>query len=208
MKVLIKRAFIVITLVALLSFSVVGAIMQEYKSNFEFPRRYGVERVTHYDPRVNFAKIDTFVYLEPANADKGKGVGRGGYSPIYPRGTVDMRSSTWYGYPRAEAVIKTKDLPASDEINGQFEAWLVDEETGRRLSMGVFTTRFGGTGLLQYRIDNYFDPYDTVEVTLEPLFDEDITPGPVVLIGPIPAPRYFNPPPASRTMITQALVTY
>ncbi len=200
------KAFITILLIALLSLSAVA--LHTYKSNFEFPKRYGVERVTHYDPRVNFARIDTFVYLEPANADKGKGVGRGGYAPIYPRGTADLRSSTWYGYPRAQAVIKTKDLPPSDEINGQYEAWLVDDDTGYRLSLGTFTTRFGGAGMLEYNIGNYFDPYDTIEVTLEPLFDEDITPGPVVLIGPIPAPRYFNPPPKSSKMVTQSLVTY
>jgi len=201
-----KRLIIAIILVALLSLSAVA--LHSYKSSWEFPRKYGVSRVTNYDPRVNFAKIDTTVYLEPAEADKGKGVGRGGYSPIYPRGTAQIKSSSWYGYPRAQVFVKVKDLPPSYEAAAQFEAWLVDDDTGHRLSVGTFTTGFGGVGLVTLNIDTYLDPYDLVEVTIEPIYDTDIAPGPALLIGPIPAPEYFNPPPRSSKMISTGFTRY
>ncbi len=204
-----RKLAIFVTAIALLSLTVLAIVPEtSYKTPIDAPRRYGVERVTHYDPRVNFARIDTTVYLSPVEVEHFKGVGRGGYAPLYPRGTARVRSSTWYGYPRAQVNIMTKDLPPSYEINSQFETWLVDAETGQRLSVGTFTTGFGGIGTSHYVIDNYFDPYDFVEITVEPFDDMDVSPGPVALIGRIPPPRFYNPAPKSGLMITQTFSEY
>lgn len=199
-----RKIIILLAMVSLLSLLALAA--HDYKTPFDAPRRYGVERVTHYDPRVNFARVDTTVYLGPGVLTEYKGVGRGGYAPFYARGTARVRSSTWYGYPRAQVDLVTKDLPSSDDIHEQFEAWLVDQETGQRLSLGTFTTGFGGTGVLYYQIDNYFDAYDVLEVTKEPFDDNDVSPGPVALIGKVPPPNlplYFNPPPKQAKMVTE-----
>ncbi len=205
-----KRTLLVIVLLALLSVSVLA--LHTYKTPFDAPRRYGVERVTHYDPRVNFARINTIVYLAPGVLEDFRGAGRGGYAPFYGRAAARVSSSTWYGFPRARVDIKTKDLIPSDEINAQYEAWLVDKDTGYRLSLGTFTTLFGGVGELWWKSDTYYlDPYDLMEITVEPYDDTDVLPGEVVLVGAVPPPNlpiYFNPPPKSAKMVTETIRNY
>lgn len=177
----------------------------DYKTGFNIERQTGVERVTHYDPRVNFARMDSIVYLRPVEFGDYYGAGRGGEAPFYYRGTARIMSSSWYGFPRAQAVIQVKDLPVTDKERVQFEVWLVDTNSNYRLSLGSFTTLFGGIGTLDYRIDNYFDAYDLVEVTVEPLDDMDEAPGEVILIGAIPPPTHFSPPPRDSKMDTPTI---
>ncbi len=182
-----------------------------YKTPLDFNRRYGVERVTHYDPRVNWPNIEATVYLGPVEPEEFKGTGRGGMSPMYARGTARIQSSTFYGFPRSEVRVNTKDIPPSYEVNGMFEGWMVDADTGYRMSMGTFTTGFGGVGESVYRINKYLEPYDYVEITLEPYDDMDVSPGPVVLIGTLPdltELKYYNPPPKQSKMITQSIKNY
>jgi len=177
----------------------------QFNSSFQFVRRLGVERVTHFDPRINVPEFNTMVYLEPAVDDKFKGNGRGGANPFYPRGTAHVRASDVYGFPNAEVVINTKDLRPTYEIGSIYEAWLVDSESGYRLSLGTFTTVFGGVGALVYVVNNYIDSYDKVEVTVEPYDDLDVTPGPTVLVGNIARPRLYEPPPKDSKMATGPL---
>lgn len=182
--------------------------LNDYKSAFDFPERLGVQRVTHYDPRVNFARIDSTVYLAPPGVEEQIGAGRGGYAPFYPRGTVRIRSSTWYGYPRAQLTVNTKDLPPSYNDDIQYEVWLVDEDSGYRLSTGTFTTGFGGIGEMWYQIDNYFDAFDWVEITAEPYDDNDVSPGPIALLGRVPPPNFYDPAPKDSKMITETFRYY
>lgn len=185
-----------------------------YKTAFDFPRKYGVERVTNYDPRVNYGRINTFVYLTPPAPKEYVGAGRGGYAPFYPRATVQIGSTSWYGSPLINIVVKTKDLDPSYDKNMMYEVWLVDAETGYRLSVGTFTTGFGGVGELYYTMNNYADPYDFVEITSEPFEDFDVSPGPLVLVGGInardrtPQPGYFNPEPKDTKMISSLFTNY
>jgi hypothetical protein len=197
-----KKVIVVVALLALLSLSVLA--IGTYKTPLVSSKKYGqggVQRVTNYDPRVNFQTIDTIVYLTPPGPEIYPGVGRGGVAPMYPRGSGKLESITWYGYPRGRVQIKTKDIPASDRTNSMFEAWLVDVDTGYRLSLGTFVTGFGGVGEIDYHVDYYLDPYDFVEVTLEPFDDLDVGPGPVVLVGQIPQANYYNPDPKSAKMV-------
>lgn len=206
-----KTLFVIIAVIALLSFSVI-AEFNTYKTPLVSSHVYGqggVQRVTNYDPRVNFAHIKTMVYLSPPGPEQFKGAGRGGYAPMYPRGTAYIQSTPWYGNPLAKVDVNTKDLTPSANFDGHFEVWLVDTDTGYRSTVGTFTTAFGGVGELRYKTQNYFDAYDIVEITAEPFDDVDISPGPVVLQGIIPAPVYFNPDAKSAKMvIPPALVTY
>ncbi|RJQ19988.1 anti-sigma factor [Candidatus Woesearchaeota archaeon] len=200
-----KRIVSIVLLIALLSVSAIAAIMDSYVSPLEFPRRYGVERVTHYDPRVGISKINTLVYLEPTFVQQSIGAGRGGYEPIFPRGTARVESSAWDGYPRGAVRVTTKDLPPSDRIGMQFEAWLVDDDTGYRLSLGQFYTLFGGVGELRYDGSLYFDAYDRVEITVEPFEDLDVLPGQVVLEGPIQKDYSgYRPPARQGRMVTES----
>jgi len=199
------RSIILAVVMTLLTVSAVA----QYVSIFDFPQRGGVERVTHYDPRVNYERIDSTVYLEPYQFDKGEGVGRGGYSPIYPRGTARVRSSTYYGYPRGSFQLSIKDIPASERVGGLYEAWLVDEDSGYRLSMGTFTASLGGVGTLNHNMLNYLNEYDTVEITFEPYDDLDPLPGPIVLIGVLPKSHdFYNPEPKQAKLITESINTY
>jgi hypothetical protein len=202
-----RKTIIGIAVLALLCLGVF-ALHDDYRTPFSFEKRLGVQRVTHYDPRVNFARIDAMVYLDPLGVEEQIGAGRGGYAPFYPRGTAKIRSSTWYGFPRAQVNINTKDLEPSFEIDAQYEAWLVDAETGYRLSLGTFTTAFGGVGEIWYVANTYFDSYDWVEVTVEPYDDNDVSPGPIVLLGRIPPPTHFNPPPKSSKLVTDTYSFY
>jgi len=195
-----KRLAILFALL-LATTAALAAISEQYKTPFEAPRRQGVERVTHYDPRIHIARIDSTVYLEPAQASKFEGVGRGGYAPFYARGTARIFSRTTTGFPSASVHIKTKDI----ESGKVYEGWLVDHDSGYRLSLGTFvTTGFGGVGELRYRTNNYLDPYDTVEVTLEPYYDEDPAPGPLVLVGLMPQPRHYDPAVKQAKMLTSS----
>lgn len=206
-----RKVLIAVIAVLLLSLTVF-AIMPEtaYKTAFDFPRRSGIERVTNYDPRVNYGRIETISYLSPLNVEVYKGVGRGGYAPMYPRATARIKSTTWYGYPSAQVMVLTKDLPRTEDINGQYEVWLIDVDSNYRLSLGTFTTNMGGIGELEYRVNNFIDSYDYVEITAEPLVDTDVSPGPVALIGEIenkvPPPEYYNPPPKDTKMVTPVVV--
>lgn len=201
-----KKAIIFTFIVAVLAISAFAELYEQYKTPFEAERRLGVERVTHYDARMNYPRIDDIVYLEPAQADKFAGVGRGGYAPFYARGTARIRSSVWGNLPYARVEISTKDLQPSDRVNGQYEAWLVDADTGYRLSLGTFTTKFGGSGILRYEATTYFDPYETIEVTLEPFDDLDVLPGPPVLIAAIPRPHLFYPAPKDSKLYGEVIV--
>jgi hypothetical protein len=205
------KNLMILLIVVLVSAAVIAELYPQYKTPFESKRyglKGGVTRVTHYDPRVNFARVDGNVYLSPPGPVEFVGAGRGGYAPFYARGFARVQSSVYYGFPRAEVTLTTKDLPPSYDGNVQFEAWLVDVESGYRQSMGTFTTVFGGTGILRYRIDNYLDPYDVIEITVEPYPDEDLSPGPVVLYGRIPPPTFFDPPPKQSKLITNTYTKY
>lgn len=179
--------------------------MDNYATGFNIERQTGVERVTNYDPRVNFARMDSIVYLRPIADGNYYGAGRGGEAPFYSRGSARIMSSSWYGFPRAQAVIQVKDFPVTDKERVQFEVWLVDTQTNYRLSLGSFTTMFGGIGTLDYRIDNYFDAYDLVEITVEPLDDMDEAPGEVIVIGAIPPPTHYSPAPKDSKMLAPTI---
>ncbi len=205
-----RKIFFIIAVLAILSLS--AAAIGTYKTPLVSSKKYGqggVQRVTNYDPRVNFQNINTFSYLKPPAPEIFPGVGRGGVAPMYPRGTAKIESITWYGYPRGRVQVNTKDIPASDRTNSMFEVWLVDVENGYRLSLGTFVTGFGGVGQLDYHVDYYLDPYDFVEITLEPYDDLDVGPGPVVLVGNIPQANYYNPDAKQAKMIDPpAIKTY
>ncbi|RLE45786.1 hypothetical protein DRJ22_03595 [Candidatus Woesearchaeota archaeon] len=181
--------------------SVVFALTTDY--DFEIINRKGINRILNYDWRVHGVdnRIKTISYLVPPEAYKGYGAGRGGQSPRYPRGTARILSVTDLNSD-SSIIIKFKDLPNSERTKKVYEAWLVDEDTGYRLSLGIVNSHMGGIGELRYSTKNTFDNYDTIEVTEEPYYDYDLNPGPVVLIGSIRKDyAYYKPTPRPSLMI-------
>ncbi|HLC32295.1 MAG TPA: anti-sigma factor [Candidatus Nanoarchaeia archaeon] len=176
-------------LILLLSISVFAAISEGIATSAKVPIRLGVSRVSNYEPRLHLSTLNQFVALQPTYSVPTLGVGRGGASNYHPRGSARVRSVASYGYPSAQVTLKTKDLPSSADVRGQFEVWLIDSETGYRLSLGTFTTQQGGVADFRYVADTYLNAYDGIEVTFEPLDDVDITPGPLILYGFIKPPE-------------------
>lgn len=208
-----KRLMMFIMIVLAIT-SIIGVHAYTFETT-DYVSRGGPARITGYDPRINWGgpieagRINTWAYLEPYEFDKGKGVGRGGYDPIYPRGTARVQSSVYYGYPKGSVRIDVKDVPGTDEVNGVYEAWLVDEDSGYRLSLGSMIALRGGVIQHTQVVDAYFDAYDTIEITLEPLDDIDPTPGPIVLIGNIPRSHtFYDPEPKQGIMLTRNIKNY
>ena len=80
-------------------------------------------------------------------------------------------------------ILVEKLIVGEDEV---FEAWLVDEDTGYKLSLGAFLTNSRGKGILKFnqKMVN-FDIYDKVVVTREPSIDVNPMPGDAVLLAEI-----------------------
>lgn len=199
--------FAILVLIVICAVSAYAGPMQyqglkDYVTGFNVSHRLGVERVTHFDSRVNIERLYTFVDLNATMNYYFPGTGRGGISPRFMRGRAMVTSEIANGLPKAEVRIRTKDLPDSGKDHTQFEAWLVDDDSGYRLSVGTFVTGFGGVAELVYHVNNYLDAYDRVELTIEPWNDLDVLPGQVILAGIIDHEKAFNPPAKSAKMAT------
>ena len=75
---------------------------------------------------------------------------------------------------------------ASPPANSQFEAWLTDSQTGGLFSLGIVEPDANGRLSLQYSDGdgrNLLGLYDGFQLTEEPQFDDDPTPGSIVVSG-------------------------
>ena len=140
-----------ILLVFLLAVSIFAdEIVTDYRLVPQHPR--GVERVSNYDPRVQYLGWEDNVYLE--SPEKKPIIARG-YSERVPAGTARV-SSTDYAKrspnsPQAGITFKVNNLESTrDKYKDSklYEGWLVDEDTGYWLSIGVFFTDNFGNGRL------------------------------------------------------------
>ena len=187
------KLFSIILVLLLFSATVFAGISQGTAPAISVPQRSGANRISNYDPRLHVPTIDQSVTLLPTYQNPTSGVGRGGRTPYAPRASARLHSVTAYGYSNAQVNIKTKDLPPTSRTNGQYEAWLVDDDSGYRLSLGTFTTIEGGVAELLYSANLYINQYDAIEITLEPLYDTDVSPGPLMLYAFI-KPQSINAP--------------
>ena len=78
--------------------------------------------------------------------------------------------------------ITTKDLPYLGR-GGLYEAWLVDQESNYKQSIGVFQSLLSGQTVLTYTIQDDLSAVDLVVITKEPFPDRDPRPGKTVLLG-------------------------
>ncbi|MEM4247301.1 MAG: anti-sigma factor [Candidatus Woesearchaeota archaeon] len=87
------------------------------------------------------------------------------------------------GIPQGTVYFRTKDLPplAPDYI---YEAWLVDEDSGYSMSLGLFQPAgIGRVTSLEYSVITPLLPFDSMMVTVEPFPDNNPLPGFVILEG-------------------------
>ena len=102
-----------------------------------------------------------------------------------PQGHARIINNRPHDVDLIEAVVhlRTKDLPpiAPDSI---YELWLVDEDTGYSMSLGLFQpSAISRITTLQYRTVTPLDPFDSIIVTTEPFPDDNPMPGEVILSG-------------------------
>lgn len=154
-------------------------------------REGGVQRFNPYffDPRIVYRKLDTFVYLrpiEPITFSRG-------YPPFFPRGTARVESVRDKFFPEGQVQVKVKDLKPSWVGNSYYKAFLVDDDSGYWLNLGTFEALGGGTGVLEYRGQHYFDEYDRVVISEVQYFDS-VERGTPILAGLIKQRDYYEPP--------------
>lgn len=211
------RSIVGIIFVLLLTvFVVADEIVTDYRLVPQHQR--GIERVTHYDPRVQNYGWEEVVYLEAA--EKRPIIARG-YSERVPIGTARVYSVEQYhrnpNSPQAGVTIKVRNLESTyDEHKGAklYEGWLVDEDTGYWLSVGMFYTDNFGNGRLnagtvsiasmgeKQSLFHSIDAYDAIAVTLEPYPDADPRPsGNVDLYGKIVRKKLFVPEPTTQNKL-------
>lgn len=83
------------------------------------------------------------------------------------------------GIQDVEIQVRVDSTPAEGSV---FEGWLVDQETGFKLSMGAFKMDQRGRGKLQFEQEMVnFDIFDMLIVTTEPVNDQNPNPGTSVL---------------------------
>ncbi len=84
--------------------------------------------------------------------------------------------------------IDTKNLPklkknSKGALIEVYEAWLVDSDSGYKLSIGLFEIDKQSQGTLSFRTRAYFDEYDKVVITKEPFPDPDPSPSSIVVLS-------------------------
>lgn len=92
---------------------------------------------------------------------------------------------------RVTIELRVSDLQMpSDHV---LEAWLVDRDTGFKLSLGAFTTNPDRSGKMKFRENLVnFDIYDSLVVTSEPVRDTDPNPSMEILSADIAMPISNN----------------
>jgi hypothetical protein len=157
-------------------------------------REGGVNRLSEYlyDPRIQYKKLDTWVYLNPPQPP----IFARGYPPYYPRGTARIESTRSAYKPAGNVILTVKDLRPSTDDNTLYQVWLYDSDSGYMLSLGQFEALGGGVGDLHYIGTQYYDAYEYIIVTREPRNDPDPRPSnDEVLVGKIEQKRYYEPQP-------------
>lgn len=155
-------------------------------TNAYYARARDPSRISNWDPNVRgFSQLDATVTLLPYDVV--------GYEenevPRGPRGTAKVLSrGDAYGaglntrLARSQVFVQTIDLPPIPSYEA-YEVWLVDEESGYSLSVGLLKTGGKFTAQLSHAMSRSLAGFDAVMVTREQYPDIDPTPGEVVLFG-------------------------
>ncbi len=146
-----------------------------------------------------FARQDAVVELMPANFQTLQKTYPTITKNSLPQGTArvlslsnNLRVGLTNHYPQGKVYMHVLNMPnlAEDEI---YEVWLVDEETGYPMTMGLMYTSLVGTAYHAFEIYFPLTDFDYVIVTREPAYDTNPWPGEIILKGNIEKARVANP---------------
>ena len=197
-----NKSFLIAIFLVVLSVNIFAdSFVTDYSKIVQHTR--GVERITNYDPRIQDHRWEDTVHLEPPS---NKPIMARGYNKRPMLGTAYISTNQAYNPPIAQggASIKVKGLKPTYKTEILYEGWLVDEDSGYWLSIGVFSTDNFGNGRLnqataignmpeKQRLFHVLDLYDAVAVTEEPWPDANPMPSEnVALYGKINKPKFFN----------------
>jgi len=149
-------------------------------------------RISNFDPNIRgYSKRNVYIELAPLQT----GLILQNNFPTTSRGVARLISEIPdnVGPPQGTVALQVRDLlPITNEE--VYEAWLVDENTGYVLSIGLLRPATYGTTTLNFKTENFLHLYETIMVTKEPYPDNDKWPSDdVVLIGNIPQTRTKQP---------------
>lgn len=89
------------------------------------------------------------------------------------------------GLIETTVLLRTKDLP-NVQNSWLYEAWLLDEDTGSSMSLGLFQpSTIGRIATLDYKSKTPIDMFESIVVSVEPFPDDDPGQGQIVLVGEI-----------------------
>lgn len=164
----------------------------EFWHSFRGPSRVGAN-----DPGMRgFDRMDKVVRLYPYTfVQRDYPVGDPSSINHLSKATARVQSlsnsfySAYKDRPQGIVMMKIRELPplSSEEL---YEAWIVDEDSGYPLSMGLFKTGIQGTASFDFEIRRPLMGFDTLVVTREPFPDYDPRPSnDIILVGFIEPPR-------------------
>ncbi len=154
-------------------------------------------RISNWDPRMRgYNTVDVSVNLLPFYPVEQV------ISPLetYMRGTARIVGrGDFYGaglnnpFPRTQVFIEAINLPPI-EPNQAYEAWLVDEDSGYAMNLGVLEVVTELTVGLVYENRFFANYFESVMITKEAFPDSDPSPGEIVLLGELPVVREIETP--------------
>lgn len=144
-------------------------------------------RVSNVDPGMRgFSLVDAAINLKPVEdsvvIQNSRAVPISGIARLISSRDERPHASSIYA-PIGRVYIRTFGLPVLE--NEVYEAWLVDEDSGYSLNLGVIDNSISSIGDLNFQIQRKLHLFDVIMVTVEPLLDTDPRPGEPVLIGEI-----------------------
>jgi len=154
------------------------------KSNAFIPRGRDPSKISNYYISARgYRIINTYVELKPTDLELTSRPQINGTPQGHAR-VISTKPDDVYMI-EGTVLLRTKDLPPLAP-NFIYEAWLVDEDTGTSMSLGIFQpSTIGRIASLKYNVVTPLDAFESIIVTTEPFPDEDPRPGPVVLAGDI-----------------------
>lgn len=143
-------------------------------------------RISNFDPGMRgYAQVDLVADLLPYDAQALEMFNK----DVSPHGTVHVLSRGDRNgaglnrpYPRSQVFVQVKNLPPLDGSMA-YECWLVDEETGYPLSVGLLKANAKLTSELFFEIYRSTAGFEGFMITKEPFPDRDPKPNEVVLFG-------------------------
>jgi len=113
-------------------------------------------------------------------------------------GTFSVESSQSRYKNKMSGTISVRNLDYLSKYDEIYEAWLIDIDSGYKLSLGLFTVDSDGENRFSWSHPSYINEYDIIVITKEEYPDDNPWPnGEVVLVG------YFD-----TTSLTKSSVSY